>query len=246
MNNKLVLAWKNPYTRTWTPVGIVEYKNNRYFFNYTEGAIVDNFNPFGQMVDLEKTYESETLFPIFKNRLLSKSRPEYEDYLDWLDINSDENNDLLELSISRGIRATDDLQLFPFPEINVEGNYEVKFFSHGISHMASNYVERLSSLYINEKLLITHDLQNRFDKNALLLRTEKDPIELLGFCPAFFSNDFNKLIKENGAENVNVYVQKVNHKAPIQLKLLCKIVTKWPENFVPFDEDIFKPITNIE
>ncbi len=246
MKNKLILAWKNPNTRTWTPVGILEYKENKYFFNYTKGAKVENFNPFGQMIDLEKTYESETLFPIFQNRLLSKSRPEYEDYLEWLDIKSSEKNDLLELSISRGIRATDDLQLFPFPEINEDGNYEVKFFSHGISHMASNYIERLSSLSIGEKLLITHDLQNRFDKNALLLRTEKDPIELLGFCPSFFANDFNKLLKANGPQNINVYVQKINHKAPIQLKLLCKIETKWPVGFTPFDEDIFNPIINIK
>ncbi len=83
MKNKLILAWKNPNTRTWTPVGILEYKENKYFFNYTKGAKVENFNPFGQMIDLEKTYESETLFPIFQNRLLSKSRPEYEDYLEW-------------------------------------------------------------------------------------------------------------------------------------------------------------------
>lgn len=243
MNNKLILTWRNPITRIWTPVGILEYKNGKYFFNYTQGAKVENFTPFGSMNELEKTYESETLFPIFQNRLLSKSRPEYKDYLNWLDIEKDENNDLLELSISRGIRATDDLQLFPFPQKNKDGNYEVKFFSHGVSHISKNYIDRLLSLSTNERLLIVHDLQNKFDKNALLLRTEKDPIELLGFCPAFFVNDFNKLLKENGSDNVNIFVHKVNEKAPIQLKLLCKIVTKWPENFIPFNEDLFIAIT---
>jgi hypothetical protein len=244
MKIKLILAWRNTLTRVWTPVGMLKYENDKYIFNYTKGAEVENFTPFGQMSDIKKIYESETLFPIFLNRLLSKNRPEYKDYLNWLDIEKDENNDLLELSISRGIRATDDLQLFPFPEKNEDGNYEVKFFSHGISHISKNYIDRLLSLSINEKLLIVHDLQNKFDENALLLRTEKDPIELLGFCPAFFVNDFNKLLKQNGNGNVDVFVHKINEKAPIQLKLLCKIITKWPVNFTPFDDDTFKSIIN--
>ena len=92
MSNKLVLAWRNPETRTWTPVGVLEYKDNKYSFYYTNGAKANKFIAFGQMQNLEDTYISEQLFPIFKNRLLAKSRPEYEDFLNCLDIEKDENN----------------------------------------------------------------------------------------------------------------------------------------------------------
>ena len=243
MSNKLVLAWRNTATRIWTPVGILQFKDNKYHFHYTNGAKSENFIPFGKLENKESTYVSETLFPIFQNRLLAKSRPEYEDYLKWLDIQSNNNNNLLELSRSRGIRATDELQLFPMPEVNEEGNYEVLFFSHGISHMSKHYAKRLDKLNENDSLLILKDVQNKFDEKALLIRTEDDPVELLGYCPSFFIDDFNKLMKLNGERQVNVIVRKVNSDAPLQLKLLCKLTTKWPNGFKSFDSEDFKKYT---
>ncbi len=240
MINKLILAWKDPESREWIPIGSLEYKDNIYYFNYTNGAKITNFQPFGQMNELKNTYSSKNLFPIFKNRLLAKSRPEYEDYIKWLDI--DENkNELIELSRSRGIRATDELQLFPIPEKNENGDYEVLFFSHGISHIAEHYVERLSKLKNNEKLLILKDVQNKVDPFALALRTYDDPVELLGYCPSFFVKDFYKLMELNGDENVSITIKKVNHYAPLQLKLLCKFSTKWANGFEPFSGEKFKP-----
>ena len=38
------------------------------------------------MRDLHGVYESAVLFPLFANRLLSKTRPEYRDFLAWLDV----------------------------------------------------------------------------------------------------------------------------------------------------------------
>lgn len=241
MFNKLILSWRNPLNRVWTPVGILEFKNNIYSFTYTNGAKANNFVPFGQMRDLTKTYNSSELFPIFKNRLLSKSRIGYTDYLKWLDISEDENSDILELARSRGIRATDQLQLFPVPECNEDGKYEVVFFSHGVSHISESYVDRLLSLKKGDILLLMKDFQNEIDSNALLLRTENDPVELLGFCPSFFVKDFHKLIELNGSHNVKVFVQKINTDAPMQMKLLCKLVSDWPVNFKPFDSNDFYP-----
>lgn len=241
MISKLILAWKNPENRQWIPIGNLEYKNAMYYFNYTNGAKITNFQPFGQMNELHKTYSSKELFPIFKNRLLAKSRPEYQDFLGWLDIENNENA-LIELSRSRGIRATDNLQLFLTPEKDKNGDYEVVFFSHGISHISEHYVKRLSKLKNNDKLLILKDVQNRVEPSALALRTEDDPIELLGYCPSFFVQDFNKLMEINGYENVRITIKKVNHDAPLQLKLLCKFTTKWSDGFEPFSGHEFKPI----
>ncbi len=240
MINKLILAWRNPESRQWIPIGNLEYKTEMYYFNYTNGVKNNNFQAFGKMDDFRKTYGSTSLFPIFKNRLLAKSRPEYEDFLNWLDIN-DNDNELIELSRSRGIRATDNLQLFPIPEKDKNGNYEVLFFSHGISHIAEHYVKRLSKLNNNDKLLILKDIQNEVDPFALALRTKDDPVELLGYCPSFFVKDFYKLMAVNGNENVNITIKKVNHDAPLQLKLLCKLTAKWFKDFEPFSGEEFKP-----
>lgn len=239
MNNKLVLAWRNPVNRIWTPVAILEYTEGLYHFYYTNGAKEKNFIPFGQMQEKTKVYMSEELFPIFKNRLLAKSRPEYKDYLDWLDIDFQYSNDLLELSRSRGIRATDQLQLFPIPTKEKDNLYKVSFFAHGISHIADSYVERLESLSIGDELLLLKDIQNDIDPFALVLRTKDDPVELMGYCPSFFAQDFNKLLELNGNKNVKVSIQKINKEAPLQLKLLCNFTTIWPDEFNPFDDDRF-------
>ena len=240
MISKLIVTWRNSETRQWVPVGNLKYENEQYFFNYTNGAKADNFQPFGQMNELQKTYSSTSLFPIFQNRLLAKSRPEYEDYIDWLDISKNQN-ELIELSRSRGIRATDELQLFPIPEKSQTGDYEVLFFSHGISHIAEHYVERLEKLANNDTLLILKDVQNKVDPLALALRTQDEPAELLGYCPSFFVKDFHKLMELNGSSNVHVTIRKINHSAPLQLKLLCKLSTKWSPQFQPFQGEEFQP-----
>ncbi len=243
MNNELILSWKNPSTHMWIPVGRLKFQNNYYSFQYTKGAKnTKEFKAFEKMNDFNKIYESEELFPLFKNRLLQKTRPEYKEYLDWLDINLDDVNPIEELSLTGGVRATDSLQLFPIP-INENGYYEVKFFSHGIRYLAPSYLERANKLECGDKLYIMKDIQNEYDKDALCLRTE-DPPELVGYCPKNYVKDFNKLIEKNGAENIEVTVVKNNKTAPSQLKLLCKFRTNWYDGFVPFDDESFKPVVN--
>lgn len=241
MNNELILIWKNPITHMWTPVGRLKLKNHHYLFQYTKGALnSEKFKPFEKMDDLNKTYESEDLFPLFKNRLLQKSRPEYAEYLDWLNITDTEMHPMEELALTGGVRATDSLQLFPIP-VEKNGYYEVKFFSHGIRYLAPSYVERANKLKDGDKLYIMKDIQNSHDKDALTLRTE-DPPELVGYCPKNYVQDFNDLIDKNGSENIDVRVVKNNLTAPSQLKLLCQFRAKWYEGFIPFCGEDFQPI----
>jgi len=236
MTNKLILTWRNPESRLWVPVAQLSHSNGKYIFNYTNGAKTDNFMTFGNMVKLDNTYQSDELFPLFKNRLLSKSRPEYDDYMGWLDIDSNDITPMNELSKSSGIRATDSLQIFPIPEKNAENKYEVYFFAHGLSHMAKTCIDRIKLLEKNDKLFLMQDIQNEYDPLALVLRTDEPP-EMVGYCPAFFVKDFNKLIQLNDKENVKVTIEKVNPEAPIQYRLLCKLTTSWPEGFLPFDDE---------
>lgn len=243
MNDELILSWKNSTTHMWVPVGRLKFQNNHYFFQYTKGAKNSKeFKPFEKMDDLGKVYESEDLFPLFKNRLLQKSRPEYKEYLDWLDISAKDMHPMEELSLTGGVRATDSLQLFPIPT-EKNGYYEVKFFSHGIRYLARSYIERANKLENGDQLYLMKDIQNPHDKYALSLRTE-DPPELVGYCPKNYVQDFNSLIEKNGAKNIEVSVVKNNKTAPSQLKLLCKFKAKWYEGFKPFSDSDFQTIVS--
>lgn len=241
MDKNLLIVWQNPKNRRWIPVGKLSYADGKYFFQYTNGAksAVESkhFMPFGKMVDLDTRYESKELFPIFKNRLLQKSRPEYKDYLNWLDLSVDNMSPLDELARSGGIRATDNLQIFPIPESR-DNLYKVTFFSHGIRHLAPSYIERVKHLNQGNRLYLMRDIQNDQDSFALALRTD-DPPEIVGYCPSFFVKDFDALIRSNGANNVNISVMRVNLESPVQFRLLCELSTDWPNKFTPFQDEPF-------
>lgn len=244
MINKLLLAWRNPKNHEWIPVGKLSYCDSKYIFKYTSAAAKSakegGFTPFAAMGEFSESYESSELFPLFQNRLLPKSRPEYAAYLDWLNLKEEKFSPLDELARSGGIRVTDNLQLFPVPE-KVSGAYSVNFFSHGIRHLAPCYIDRIAHLNPGSRLYLMADLQNNNDSFALTLRTD-DPPELVGYVPRFFARDFNELIDINGAKNVYVIVDKINIHAPLQFKLLCKFTTSWPDNFSAFRDDDFKEL----
>lgn len=244
MSNSLLLAWRNPHTSDWVPVGKLCFRKNKYIFKYTVGARkpldAGFFTPFAGMDDITKHYESETLFPLFQNRLLPKTRPEYHDYLEWLNLEENNFSPLDELARTGGIRVTDNLQLFPVPD-EKNGKYEVTFFSHGISHLPACYIKRVEHLNSESKLYLMKDVQNEYDPFALALRTE-DPPELVGYVPRFFSSDFYKLIDSNSPANVYVAVVKINLNSPVQFRLLCKLTTKWPDRFVAFSDDDFSTL----
>jgi len=240
---QLYLAWQDPKNRSWYPVGLLTIdENGTYRFVYTKGALSSkNFVPFGRMTDPYSEYKSEDLFPLFRNRLLSNSRPEYKKYLEWLGVSENEDNPLSVLAMTEGIRATDTLEVFKCPMPNDKGEYEVNFFSHGLRYVAKRVIERVNNLRKSEMLFLVPDPQNRYDSMAMALRTD-DPVEFVGYCPRYLSPDFQKLLEENKAMDVLVTVERVNRDAPLNLRLLCKLVAPWPTSFKPCSDDKFKPL----
>lgn len=237
----LFVAWQEPETRRWLPVGRLTYENGKYKFVYTRGAKEARaFTPFGRMVDLNAAYVSDALFPLFANRVLPKSRPGYGDYLRWLGLNEDVRNELEVLARSGGLRATDSLEIFPCPEPTADKHYEVYFFSHGVRHLKPHDQVQVNELKRGERLYLMRDLQNEHDDKALLMRTD-DPISCVGYCPRYYSAEFSRLLDSIGADKVSVTVEQVNPDAPMQLRLLCKLSAPWPANFSACAPDQFQP-----
>jgi hypothetical protein len=192
------------------------------------------------MQDLHAVYKSHDLFPLFANRLISKKRPEYKDFLRWLDLREDEADPLVVLARTEGVRETDSLTLFPCPERNPEGKYVVHFFSHGVRYLPDEARIRISKLRAGDRLYLMPDPQNRYDACAIGLRTD-DPT-IVGYCPRYISRDFLEIL-ENDPDAVQVRVKRVNTDAPIQLRLLCTLVAKWPEDFKPCSSDYYAELS---
>jgi hypothetical protein len=241
----LYLAWQDPTERTWVPVGKLSFEDGMYRFVYTHGALrFANFIPFGRMKDLHAIYESRELFPLFANRLLPKSRPEYKDFLYWLNVKEDEDDPLALLALTGGIRETDSLTVFPCPEKTPENTYHVHFFSQGIRYLPDATIDRVNSLSPGDLLYLMPDPQNPTDSFAIALRT-KDPPVIVGYCPRYLSKDFHVFLRALPRE-MKLCVERINPEAPMQLRLLCSLTAPWPKDFQPCSDPDYRPLALLE
>ena len=244
--NALLVASRSgdPAKGVWSPIGRLEFDRGTYRFVYTKGArTAVGFTPFSGMEDLEETYESNELFPVFANRLLPKSRPEYEAYLQWSGFDPANPPDpIAVLGVTEGIRRTDMIELFPCPTPDEQGCYLSKFFLHGLRHMPEAAKARALALERDEPLYPMLDLCNPADRNAVALRTVNGDRLMLGYVPRYLAHDVWKLFQGCEPEFINVFVHRVNRDAPLQQRLLCRMHACWPEGFQPCSGEEFQPI----
>lgn len=229
--NELYLAWQAPDSRDWHVVGALNELDTGFSFNYTKGAAASEyFIPFSGMEDLGKTYVSNDLFPLFKNRLLSERRPEYPKFIKWLALDNKENLSPLDiLGRSGGIRGTDQLQTFQRIKLDEDGHFEHFFFSHGISYLTDSAQERVSSLTKEEKLFLCLDCQNPYDDNAVLIRTET-PTEIVGYCPRYLAKDISTLLKFDDS-CISLSVEAIDRQAPSNYRLMLKLEGHVPARY---------------
>lgn len=226
----LFLAWLDPVGHRWYPVGRLQSDGGEYEFRYTQGALAAEseagFQPLAAFPDWTTTYRSSELFALFSNRLLSRSRPDYREFIEWLHIPESEVEPFVILARSGGRRATDTFEVFPEPQADADGHAVLHFFIHGIRRSTPGAVQRAESLVPGERLRVMHDLQNPFDGNALALRTgESSPgdLHLLGFCPRYISEEVVPILREHPAQ-VRIEVAHVNPPpAPAQMRVLCSM-----------------------
>jgi len=237
----IFVAGKDPQASRWYPVARVQYDGLTFRLRYTKGAqCIPGFSGFGLMKELEAEYQSSTLFPLLRNRVLPRSRPESKDYLHWMGLHSDADA-FDELFRSGGLRATDSIELVPLPIPTADGDYEAYFFLRGIGHLPGVTSELTSSLSEGSRLFVLRDVQNEYDSTALLLRTGQ-PVSLVGYAPRYYSSDFSRLIEGAGATQAVVEVVRVNPGAPSSYRVLCRMRAPWPSDFLPCQGEEYEPL----
>jgi HIRAN domain len=244
---KLFLAWQEPKSRHWFPIGCLEFDGREYHFFYIQGvkkAKNEGFRAVHSLPDLEKIYSSTHLFPLFTNRLMTRSRPDYGRYIQSLNISAGNDDPMTVLARSGGGKATDSYEVFPDPEIDEKGNYHTYFFVRGLQYMPKCSIDRAATLASGDSLSLSHDLQNLYDPKALLLHTE-DRYNL-GYCPRYLSHDIFPILQDN-PQQVKVKIDRVNQPpTPLQSRLLCTMTAECGRDFVPFAGEDYQPLLNSE
>lgn len=246
MTNRLYVAWRSeePDAVRWVPVGLLERSpSGGYRFVYTHGARTLRGFHFPAMSDLAEVYESEELFPMFANRLLNTSRPEYRASLVWSGFDPDNPPDPIQLlGVTQGLRQTDALEVFPCPQPDSEGCFVAKFFLHGLRHAGPAAIERVESLMAGEQLQIHPEDDNLHDPNAVGVWTVLSGEHRIGYVPRYLARDVRTLYAECGTDFVELFVERVNPRAPLQQRVLCRMNACWPEGFEPCAGEEFQPI----
>ncbi|EDN71379.1 conserved hypothetical protein [Beggiatoa sp. PS] len=235
------LVWQEPQTQHWLPVGKLTYHFEKkiYQFTYIKGAEKSSyFVPFGRMKDLHKPYFSTELFPLFANRLLSKSRPEYPAYLQWLNIQATEQeNPILLLARSGGQRATDSLEIFPSLTRHANGHYEFYFFSRELRRLPKETRNRINLMSQGEPLRFMPTILNEHQTYAITLQADD---LMVGFSPPYLIENFWSSMAQ--MEKMSLTIAKVNPEAPLQFRLWCHWQFSLPENYQPFSHIQFQEL----
>ncbi|MCK4873614.1 MAG: hypothetical protein KAS72_12905 [Phycisphaerales bacterium] len=247
MTNALFIAGRSsdPTKGRWGPVGRLEHGSGGYRFVYTRGArTLRGFKPFPGMLELEAVYESETLFPLFANRLLARTRPEYEAFLTWGGFDPDKPPDpIAMLGVTEGMRQTDSLEVFPCPSLDRDGCYLTKFFLHGVRWMEPAGLKRIDHLEANERLMLSPEPHNPYDPHAVAVvaAATSDGVKI-GYVPRYLAHDVGHLYATCDPKAIQLTVERLNRSAPAQQRLLCRMNACWPERFHPCAGDDFQPI----
>ena len=133
----LYLAWQEPDSRRVVAIARLLKLNGDYEFAYinaVEEATRQGFQPLLSFPDLSTVYITSDLPPLFNNRLMPKSRPDFPGYITELGLTAEQAKPFAVLARSEGRRATDSLEVFSGPLPFADG-YEGFFLARGVRHL---------------------------------------------------------------------------------------------------------------
>lgn len=240
--DRLYAAWRNPEGLI-RPVGVLTRlrtaEGESYRFAYLKAAEqFDGFVCLPGLPELHSVYESEYLFPVFRNRLMPRSRPDYGHYVSELNLEVD--TDPFEVLIrSEGRRATDRVEVFAHPERTPEDILTTLFFVRGIRHIdgAAAAVDEVRS---GEVLELVDELDNPVNRRAILISTRTG--KRLGWMPDCLVNMLHELRDLDSP--VEVTAEHVNPEtSPPHMRLLCRLRAPWPDGYDPLTGPEYQTIT---
>lgn len=223
---KLKLAWQEPKSRLWYVVGLLESDalGKSYSFHYLNICEIKEagFHPLSSFPTFDKNYVSSELFPFFKNRVLSKGRKDFSDYLRTLGFSgsSIEINPLDILSITGGERQTDNFHIIPEVNPDENGFFNIRFFVHGIRYSPDTALTRIENLKNGEQLKILEDHSNSADKPAFQIQTLD--CYVLGWIPRYIK----EVLSEHEIRAARLEVIMSNQDVPLSRKLLVEMSGK--------------------
>jgi len=243
MTKTLFLAWQDQVkTRSWYPIGRLDADPSAqaYSFRYVRGAerarTEAGFKPLESFPQLAETYTSKELFPIFLNRVLSRGRSDFNEWVEQLALSPETADPIDLLSLSGGARQTDSLEVFPKIEPQADGGFKCRFFLHGTHHLNDNARERIKRLETGEQLQVAVELNNPVTDLALQLQTGNNDYYVIGWAPRYLINDFFRAISQTQSKLLAHVVRLNPEPAPSKQRVLIEIQGILPPGYQPMTD----------
>jgi len=243
----LFVGWQSPENRAIYPIArlLLRTQGPRYEFTYVHGvldAMKHGFIPFRELPQLKQLYFFHHLPPLFTNRLMPHSRPDFAEHLEQLGLGSSRDRvpePEVILARSGALKATDKLEVSAPPEFDVATRtWTYHGFARGVRHVPGAE-DAMLGVHAGDLLEIESDVANDWDARALLmLRTDR---ARLGFVPHILIEDLGWLM-DHGVE-VRAEVVKINlAPAPTQQRLLVAFKAEHRPGFAPMSTQRFQPM----
>ena len=241
----LFLSWQtHKPARQWFPVGrldLVPESTYCYRFRYIHGAMQAQdqakFPLLVEFPELDWGYKFDRLFPVFQNRVMRPTRPDFPDYVHSLGLTEDADAfDIL--SVSGGRRVTDPYGVFPKLEKDADENFTCRFFLNGSRHVSPKAQERIRSLRENESLHLelTHSAANW----AVQIQTEDH--QMIGWAPRYLATVLAAAPKESRKCSAKVVRNNTDHSY-VNEQVLVEMRGRWKDH-EPMSGEEFRPLVD--
>lgn len=210
---ELLVSRQDPETRRYSRVGVLTQDGRTFRFEYDDG--VTRALP---GLPLGSVHASDSLFPIFAERVMDPHRPERAETLKQLGLGA-EAEPLEVLAVSGGGRTGDTYELTPLPQ---PGPVSLPFLVHGIRYLTSEERVAIDELKPGDRLELRCETDNKVNERALLVRQNGDR---LGYVPDPLL-DYVHRIMEHPFELVVDRVNPVD--AGMHMRLLVRLTGELP------------------
>ncbi|MEX1361902.1 MAG: hypothetical protein AB1Z98_02185 [Nannocystaceae bacterium] len=243
-SRRLIINWRDPHSRRILPVAELvasgEPASPGYEFGYVEGvrrALELGFQPFLAFPRLDRRYSGTELFPFFRNRILSSTRPDYTDYVEALGLEVQTATEVELLGRSEGRRRTDRVETVLAGERDpATGRYVVRFPVRGVRHVPGAEAV-IAGLRPEQTLASAIEATNPYNRGARRLYRGDEPI---GYVADYLLDDLDAL--EAAASRPTFTVERINPPPhPVHHRVLVRLEADWPEGFESLDAPSFRP-----
>ena len=238
--NILYLAWQAKESRRILPVGRLLRTEHGYEFAYiraVRAAQALGFLPLMTFPDLDEVYRCAELPPLFSNRVMRPSRPDFRAHLAEFALSVQDNEPFTVLARSGGRRMTDELEVFAPPEVTPLGA-EAFFLARGVRHIGGSEAA-LQDLAPGTGLYVNPEPTNPVNSAALLVQDTQG--RTLGYVPDYLANEL--ALSGGSASQLQVSTVKVNpDPAPVHHRLLCKYVCTGAPVHPLFTGEAYQPL----